>query len=326
MTSPNPSRRNLIIGAATVVAVGGALAFLPRRRRSTAGINLAFVPKALNNPVFEITRAGAEARVKELQQVAFRWIGPTTTDASAQSQIIDDLAVQGVNGICISCNDPAALVPAINRAVDAGVAVITWDSDAPKSRRLTTIGIDQEAAGRRAGELLLERLKAGKVAVLTGTPGALNLEKRQQGFLSAIAGNSSIQVVATDPCNDDIQRAVEIVEQRLNAIPDLAGYFFVGMWPFFADLRTLPRLRSFVSGGGICISLDALSGALHAVEQGFASALVGYSWYEFGRTAVDVLVNYIQKKEKPADPLNTPLFVVDPSNVAEFLKREHDTR
>jgi ribose transport system substrate-binding protein len=292
--------------------------------RESTSLKLAFVPKALNNPVFEITRAGAEDRIKQLQGVSFRWVGPATTDATAQSQILDDLIVQGVDGICISCNDPAALIPAINRAVDAGVAVVTWDSDAPNSRRLTNIGIDQEAAGFRAGELLLERLEAGKVAILTGSPGALNLERRRAGFLKAIAAHPQIQVIATDPCNDDVQRAVEVVEQRINATPDLAGYYFVGMWPFFVDLSSLRELKNFVLRGGVCVSLDALPGALNAVENGYASALVGYSWSGFGRTAVDVLVNYIRRRIKPPDPVNSELFVVDRSNVAEYQRKQRE--
>jgi len=294
-------------------------------RKTSTAMKLAFVPKALNNPVFEITRAGAEDRVRELSDVSFRWIAPTTTDAAAQSQIIDDLIVQGIDGICTSCNDPAALLPAINRAVDAGVAVVTWDADSPKSKRLTNIGIDQEGAGFKAGELLLERMKTGKVAILTGTPGALNLEQRRNGFLRAVTQNPQVEVIATDRCNDDVQRAVEIVEQRINATPDLAGYFFVGMWPFFADLKTLPQLKDFVSQGGVCVSLDALEGALNAIEGGYASALVGYSWYGFGRTAVDVLVDYIRRSVKPPDPLYTQLFVVDASNIADYQRRQRET-
>jgi len=294
-------------------------------KKDSGVLKLAFVPKALNNPVFEITRAGAEDRVKELKDVSFRWIGPTTTDAAAQSQILDDLVVQGIDGICLSCNDPAALLPAINRAVDAGVSVITWDADSPKSKRLTNVSIDQEKAGFKAGELLLERLHAGKVAILTGTPGALNLEQRRAGFLKAVQQNPKIEIIATDPCNDDVQRAVEIVEQRINATSDLKGYYFVGMWPFFADLKTLPQLKAFVLNGGTCVSLDALSGALNAVENGYCSALVGYSWYGFGRTAVDVLVNHIRKGVTPPDPLNTELYSVDASNIAEYQQRQRET-
>lgn len=327
MTQHDTLNRRSILKGGVAVAIGGMTAtlFMPKAIRAQGTIDLAFVPKALNNPVFEITRAGAEDRAAEIGGVTFRWVGPTTTDAAAQSQLLDDLVVQGVGGICLSCNDPAALLPAINRAVDAGVPVITWDADLPESKRLTNVAIDQEAAGFMAGEEMLKRLQSGKVAILTGTPGALNLEQRRDGFLRAVQAQPGIEVIATDPNYDDVQRAVEIVEQRINATPDLAGYFFVGMWPFFADLATMPQLKEFVGRGGICVSLDALSGAIAAVEQGYCNVLIGYSWYGFGKTAVDVLVEKIRDGKDPADPLNTELFVVDESNIAEYAQLDRDT-
>ncbi|WP_421853628.1 substrate-binding domain-containing protein [Oricola sp.] len=319
-------RRFLGTASSAVVAGVGVSVFAPAVPARAAGrINLAFVPKALNNPVFEVTRAGAEDRVAELEDVAFRWVGPTTTDAAAQSQIIDDLVVQGINGICVSCNDPDALMPAINRAVREGVTVITWDADSPNSKRMTNVSIDQVTAGARAAELVVERAPAGKLAILTGTPGALNLEQRVEGFRSVIDKVDAIEVIATDPCNDDVQRAVEIVEQRINATPDLASYFFVGMWPFFADLKTMPRLKEFVAKGGVCVSLDALEGALNAVDQGYANALVGYSWYGFGTTSVDVLVNKIRDGKDAPDPMYTELFIVDENNIPEYMEKQRAT-
>lgn len=289
-------------------------------------ITLAFVPKALNNPVFEITRMGAEDQIAQVYKGAkFEWVGPTTTDASAQSQILDNLTTRRVSGICLSCNDPAALIPAINRAVDAGIPVITWDADSPDSKRLTNVSIDQAAAGAKAGELLVAAKPKGKCAVLTGTPGALNLEQRLAGFRSVVDKVKDIEIVAIDPNYDDVQKAVDIVEQRINATPDLASYYFVGMWPFFADLASMPNLKAFVARGGYVVSLDALDGALKALEGGYCNALVGYSWYGFGKTAVDVLMNKILKNEKPPDPMYTKLFIVDQSNIANYMKIHKET-
>lgn len=288
--------------------------------------NIAFVPKALNNPVFEITRQGAEDKAAELGNVTIEWVGPATTDAAAQSQIIDDLVTKGVDGIILSANDASALDPSIDRAVDAGVPVMTWDADAPASKRLTNIGIDQTAAGRLAGELMAEALPdGGKVAVLTGTPGALNLEQRLAGFESGIEANPNLEIVSVDPNFDDVQKAVEIVETKINATPDLAGYFFVGMWPFFADLASMPNLKDFVSQGGYVNSLDSLEGALNAVDQGYANELVGYSWWGFGQTGVEAMVDYLNNCTAPADPLYTDLYVVDESNIAEYITKQRET-
>lgn len=286
----------------------------------------AFIPKALNNPVFEITRQGAVDKAAELGNVTLEWVGPATTDAAAQSQIIDDLVTRGVDGIVLSANEETALNPAIDRAVAAGIPVFTWDSDAPASQRSTNIAIDQAEAGKLAGELLAAALPdGGKVAVLTGTPGALNLEQRLSGFEAGIASNPNLEIIAVDPNFDDVQRAVEIVEQRINATPDLAGYHFVGMWPFFADLAAMPNLRNFVAGGGYVNSLDSLEGALNAVDQGYANELVGYSWWGFGQTGVQAMYDLLNDCVQPADPIYTELFVVDGSNIAEYLRLQEET-
>jgi len=286
----------------------------------------AFIPKALNNPVFEITRQGADDKATELGNVTLEWVGPATTDAAAQSQIIDDLVTRGVDGIVLSANEATALDPAIGRAVDAGIPVFTWDSDAPESKRLTNIAIDQEAAGKLAGELLAAALpEGGEVAVLTGTPGALNLEQRLAGFEAGIASNPDLEIIAVDPNFDDVQRAVEIVEQRINASPNLAGYHFVGMWPFFADLASMPNLQQFVADGGYVNSLDSLEGALNAVDQGYANELVGYSWWGFGQTGVQAMYDLLNDCVTPADPIYTELFVVDESNIDEYIQRQEET-
>lgn len=288
--------------------------------------NIAFVPKALNNPVFEITRQGAEDKAKELGNVTIDWVGPATTDAAAQSQIIDDLVTKGVDGIILSANDASALDPSIDRAVDAGIPVFTWDADAPASKRLTNIGIDQTAAGKKAGELMAAALPdGGKVAVLTGTPGALNLEQRLAGFEEGIASNPNLEIISVDPNFDDVQKAVEIVETKINATPDLDGYFFVGMWPFFADLASMPNLKQFVADGGYVNSLDSLEGALNAVDQGYANELVGYSWWGFGQTGVQAMVDYLNTCTAPADPLYTDLYVVDASNIADYIRKQKET-
>lgn len=287
---------------------------------------IAFVPKALNNPVFEITRQGAEDKAAELGNVTIDWVGPATTDAAAQSQIIDDLVTKGVDGIILSANDASALDPSINRAMEAGIPVMTWDADAPASKRLTNIGIDQVAAGKVAGELLAKALpEGGKVAVLTGTPGALNLEQRLAGFEEGIASNPALEIISVDPNFDDVQKAVEIVETKINATPDLAGYFFVGMWPFFADLKSMPNLKQFVADGGYVNSLDSLEGALNAVDQGYANELVGYSWWGFGQTGVSAMVDYLNSCTAPADPLYTELYTVDQSNIAEYMTKQKET-
>ena len=87
----------------------------------------------------------------------------------------------------------------------------------------------------------------------------------------------------------------------------------------------MPQLKAFVDRGGVCVSLDALEGALNAVDQGYANALVGYSWWGFGQTAVDVLVDKIKDGKDAPDPMYTKLFIVNQDNIGEYMKLQKET-
>ena len=90
----------------------------------------------------------------------------------------------------------------------------------------------------------------GKVALLTGVPGAFNLEERIRGFTDGIeADYPDIEIVTTVACNDDINQGVQVVEETMQAYPDLDGWFFVGLWPLFADRGSMPLWEEAAEAG-----------------------------------------------------------------------------
>lgn len=100
-------------------------------------LQIAIVPKLLDNPVFQLAAEGAQAAAAELGHVEVIFTGPETADTAKQISIIENLINKRVDGISISCNQGDALVPVINKAIQAGIPTITFDSDAPKSKRIT---------------------------------------------------------------------------------------------------------------------------------------------------------------------------------------------
>ena len=86
-------------------------------------ITIAWIPKGLNNPVFEVGRSGAIAKAAELTaagpvDVEVLYAGSVDSDGSEQARVIDDAVARGVNAIAISCDDPTACIDPINRAVN----------------------------------------------------------------------------------------------------------------------------------------------------------------------------------------------------------------
>jgi len=212
----------------------------PPKADAAAGRTLKFalVPKLLDNPVFKLAEEGAQQKARELGDVEVIYQGPATPDSKAQVDIIDSLVRNKVDGISVSCNEAGILKAAIDRAVDAGIPTITFDSDSPDSKRITYYGVDNISAGEKCAELLLKHLgdvKKGEVAFITGVPGAPNLEERIKGATDYLAKQApDLKVLPAMPCNDDTQKGVTVTKDVLRAHPELAGIIMVGGWPLFA--------------------------------------------------------------------------------------------
>src|SRR5262249_55453255 len=131
------------------------------------------------------------------------WRAPETADQLRQKEILESFITQKVDGIAISCTNGDFLTDTINRAVDAGIPVVTWDADAPKSRRTAFYGVDDFAAGRIMGEQAA-RLLGGKgtVAVITSA-GAVNLRRRLDGVKDALSTSPGITVVEEYDVKED---------------------------------------------------------------------------------------------------------------------------
>jgi ribose transport system substrate-binding protein len=267
----------------------------PRRK-----ITIAWIPKALNNPVFEVGRAGAIRKAEELSnsgpvEVSILYVGSVSSDAAEQARIVDDVIARGVNAIAISCNDPTACIDPINRAVDVGIPVMTWDADSPQSERFTFLGLDNSKAGKAVAELLVNAMGTkGKVAILTGVPGAYNLEERVSGFKQGLAAYPDIEIVATVVTNDDINLGVQAVEETMQAHPDLAGWYFAGMWPLFADRGSMPLWEDAALNHGMkTIAFDALPVELELLRDGYLSVLIDQKNWFWGYDTIQIVYDYL---------------------------------
>ena len=100
-------------------------------------VKIAIVVKALGIGFFEAAAKGAEEAAAELGDVEIIYTGPTDTTAEGQIEVVNSLIAQGVNAIAISANDKDALVPTLQKAMERGITVISWDSGvAPEGRQM----------------------------------------------------------------------------------------------------------------------------------------------------------------------------------------------
>jgi ribose transport system substrate-binding protein len=155
--------------------------------------------------------------------VQAEYVGPAEIDANAEAVALDQAIARKPAGIAVFAWDPV-LTPGINKAMDAGIPVVTICGDAPDSKRIAFIGSSQEQLGLIGGMHVAEALGGkGKVAILS-LPGTQMFDEREQGFRDAFAKDPDIEVVQVGDTKADIAVAVSTAKAILQAHPDLAAF------------------------------------------------------------------------------------------------------
>lgn len=316
-----------ILGLALTLVIGGWPWQQTLGAQEKKKLVFAWIPKALNNPVFEIGRDGAFQKAKELSAqgtyaVEILYVASVASDAAEQVRVMEDVIARGVDGIGVSANDPTALIDVINKAVDAGIPVMTWDSDAPKSKRFTYLGVNNYEGGKAAADLLVRTMGSkGKVAVLTGVPGAFNLEERIRGFQDGLKDYPDIQIVKTVYCNDDINLGVQVVEETMQAHPDLNGWFFVGLWPLFAEKGSMPLWEQAAKEKRVkTVAFDTLPVELEYMKAGMLQGLVGQKYWGWGYDTIQMLYDRIVHNKEFPSFTNSGMDIVTSKNVDAMIE------
>ena len=159
------------------LAISTAIAAALMAGPASAAEKIALVVKSLGNGFFDAAAKGAQDAAKELGGgIEVIYTGPTSATAEGQIEIINSLIAQKVDAIAISANDPDALVPALKKAMDRGIKVISWDSGVAKGGRMMHLNpSDTNLIGETIIKLAADHLPdGGEVAILSASSTATN--------------------------------------------------------------------------------------------------------------------------------------------------------
>jgi ribose transport system substrate-binding protein len=307
-------KRLLLLTASLAAALAGSAA----ERELIIGL----VAKSQGNPVFQAARVGAEDAAKALSathkmNIRIDWRTPNEEDAQKQAEAIEQLVLAGAEGIAVSCSDANKLTDAINRAVDNGVPVATFDSDAPASKRFVTYGVDDIDCGRQTMEELAKVMGGkGIVAILAGNQNAPNLQRRVQGAKEVAAKYPGITIRDVYYHKETPQDAAAKVEQVMQANPDITGWAMIGGWPLFTE-----NALKWQPGTVACVSVDALPAQLAYIRSGHVPVLLAQQCYQWGYRSVELLIaKIVEKKNPPAVKEVSALIPVTKDTVDAFAK------
>ena len=314
------TRRTLLAGAA---GLGSLMAIGPASAQDKPKI-FAMVPKLVGVPFYTDVETGCKEEAKKLG-IECLFTGPTQVDEAEQVRVIRDLITRNVAGMAIAPNNPESVASAIAAAQAKGIAVITFDSDAPKSKRTTFVGTNNLGGGEMAGKAFAQALpNGGTYAIITGGLAAANLNERITGFKSQLGANFKEIAGSPFPCEDDSSRAIQSIQDVLAKNPDLSGMFFSGGWPMFAPEAYNRALRNkaadIKAGKFAIISFDVQEPQLRLLKDGMATALIGQRPLAMGAQSMIALVA-LSKKETVPPLIDTGVDLVDAKNVDKFLTK-----
>lgn len=202
-------------------AIGAALFATPA---VAADMKIALVVKSLGNGFFDAANKGAQEAAKEIGGVEVIYTGPTSATAEGQIEIINSLIAQQVNAIAISANDPDALVPALKKAMDRGITVISWDSGvAPAGRQMHLNPSDTDLIGETIIKLAADYLpEGGDVAILSASSTATNQNAWIEAAKKVLPSKfPKINLVATVYGDDDSVKSTNEAKGLIASYPNL---------------------------------------------------------------------------------------------------------
>ena len=264
--------RRLISGsmlAAAALTVGSA---------AMAQNTFALVPKNMNNPFFDQARDGCMKAAEE-SNGAFEceYIGPGEHGGGdEQMQIVQDLVARGdLDGIAVSPANAAAMAVALQAAKDAGIPVLTWDSDLlPENQdlRVAYIGTHNYEIGTNLAKLAMEiKPEGGTVCIQSGGAAAANHNERMQGIRDTLGGMSDTESpgvrltgengwTEADGCplytDDDFPRSVQQFEDFMIANPDVDAFIPTGGFPQFipdANRAAVEQYKDKIASGELAL-------------------------------------------------------------------------
>jgi len=311
--------RNVLSGQHPVVlatwyslVVFGGVACSSTAADSAAPTTIAWISKDGTSTFFDASRKGATLAGQDLsaasgREVNVRIMDPADSSGDAEVLQIDAAIAAKVDAIDVDVSDVAKVGPAIDRAVAAGIKVLTFDSDAPASKRMSYYGIDNEKAGATSAQLLTGLMGAagGKIAVMVqeNPPTSGNYIARVKGFSDELALHPGFEIATTVACTDAIEVKTKagctgLLEETMAAFPEITGWYLArGRVLRETNLATqAPNWSAKVLSGAFkAVSFDAIPASNANIKAGLVNAVLSQKYFGWGYDVVtltyDVLAN-----------------------------------
>jgi ribose transport system substrate-binding protein len=251
----------------------------------------------LKLPYWQTVNSGFERAASDYG-VHARLVGPDTYNSAAELDAFRQAVASHPAGILISAADASSFRSDINDAIQAGIPVITLDSDAPVSQRLFFIGTDNLAAGRLGAERLAEKLNGKGNIVFFSIPGQPNLDERLRGYSAVIDDHPGMKIVDVLNVKGDPSIAFDQTRQYLARTGPAKIDAFVSLESSSGPAIAEVLKRSNVTDRTL-IAMDVGPETLSLIKSGTIDATVSQKPWTMGYVGLKQLDEINHHKPQP---------------------------
>ena len=284
----------------------------------------------LQVPYWKTAGAGFSNAAGQMK-VRSDFTGPQNYDPKAERDAVDQAVQKKATGILLAVTDPALLKDNIDKAVAAGVPVITIDSDAPTSKRLFFIGTNNYQAGFTGGERLAQELKGkGNVVVFT-MPDQSNLQERLRGYKEALTKTPGIKITRVVDIQGDPRIAFDTATQIIGKERDKVDGFVCLEAQSGKEVAGV--LNSYHVTGKVVIAMDTDQETLDWIQKGVIAATIAQKPYTMAFVGMELLDMLYHHKPATLDKdwskdsfspipsfVDTGSGLIDKTNVDSFIQ------
>lgn len=197
-------------------------------------VDVAVIIKATDSDFWQYLLIGAENAAKENpDKIKVTTYGPPSeADIDKQVAILENVIAKKPDAIVIASTSSDATVPALERAYDQGIKIITVDNRVKTDKIHSFLATDNKKGGALAAEKLVESLKAnniplkGKVGVISAMAGVQVLTDRDTGFIEKLKELApDVEILETRYVDNDMTKALSAAQDIITANKDIIGFF-----------------------------------------------------------------------------------------------------
>lgn len=259
---------------------------------------------------------GFEDAANELN-VSVEYRGATQYDVHEQITVLEQVIAKKPSGIALTAINPEMLNMTINKAIEAGIPVVLFDSDAPESDAYTFLGTDNYHAGVTSAHKMAELIDGkGNVAVIS-LPEQLNHKERTNGFVETLEKEyPNINVVGIKDGKGSQVESERVTTEIISDFPNIKGVFAteanggVGVAEAVQSLDSKEKIK--------IISFDTDKQTLDKIKEGHISATLAQGTWNMGYWSLQFLFQHNHEKQSLPEVVNTGVSIVTKENLEDY--------